>query len=267
MDEAIRTAAISPLRQRLIHDLNVRRFSRATLLGRSPPRNLPVVLSREEAARLLNATTCLKHQAALSVAYGSGCAWPAHSADDERLIRPIMNTFLPPAERAESERYDAVSGLPLMVELVSLVLGVRQAFVAGGLDSLTLSQAGSLEFDAVGAMNDAVQDRVPERWKSSCQHACAAAIELRPSAELVPDVPDCDATVPFSQHLGAQNRHTAHQCGNETARQTCRCVGQTTPDAPVRFGAVECDKRQLSTWVRFSGGGHAFAQDLRLRAR
>jgi hypothetical protein len=30
------------------------------------PRNLPVVLSRDEVARLLNATTCLKHQAALS---------------------------------------------------------------------------------------------------------------------------------------------------------------------------------------------------------
>jgi len=30
MDETIRTAAISPLRQRLIDDMNVRRFSRAT---------------------------------------------------------------------------------------------------------------------------------------------------------------------------------------------------------------------------------------------
>ncbi len=36
------------------------------------PRNLPVVLSRDEVARLLNATTCLKHQVALSVAYGTG---------------------------------------------------------------------------------------------------------------------------------------------------------------------------------------------------
>ena len=36
------------------------------------PRNLPVVLSRDEAARLLNATTSLKNQAALSVAYGAG---------------------------------------------------------------------------------------------------------------------------------------------------------------------------------------------------
>jgi integrase/recombinase XerD len=139
MDESIRTAAISPLRQRLIDDMNMRRFSRetqrnyirdvgrfATFLGRSPdtataddvrrfqieqrdagmptptmnsivsalrfffthtidrpdltrklirvahPRNLPVVLSRDEVARLLDATTCLKHQAALSVAYGAG---------------------------------------------------------------------------------------------------------------------------------------------------------------------------------------------------
>ena len=33
MDEAIRTAAISPLRQRLIDDMNMRRFSRATQHG------------------------------------------------------------------------------------------------------------------------------------------------------------------------------------------------------------------------------------------
>ncbi|RWE16611.1 MAG: integrase [Mesorhizobium sp.] len=132
-------APISPLRQRLIDDMNMRRFSRetqrnylrdigrlATFLGRSPdtattddlrrfqieqqedgvpvptmnsivsalrfffthtldrpdlarklvrlahPRKLPVVLSRDEVARLLNATTCLKHQAALSIAYGAG---------------------------------------------------------------------------------------------------------------------------------------------------------------------------------------------------
>src|ERR1700756_4221832 len=139
MDETIRTAAISPLRQRLIDDMKLRRFSPATrhnyirdvsrfatFLGRSPetatpddmrqfqieqreagvptptmnsivsalrffftqtidrpalarklvraahPRNLPVVLSRDEVARLLNATTTVKYQAALSVAYGAG---------------------------------------------------------------------------------------------------------------------------------------------------------------------------------------------------
>jgi integrase/recombinase XerD len=139
MSQSIPAPAISPLRQRLIDDMNMRQFSRetqrnyirdvgrfATFLGRSPdtataddlrrfqieqrdagvptptmnsivsalrfffthtldrpdlarrlirvahPRNLPVVLSRDEVLRLLNATTCLKHQAALSVAYGAG---------------------------------------------------------------------------------------------------------------------------------------------------------------------------------------------------
>jgi site-specific recombinase XerD len=36
------------------------------------PRRLPSVLSPDEVARLLAATTCLKHRAALSVAYGAG---------------------------------------------------------------------------------------------------------------------------------------------------------------------------------------------------
>ena len=36
------------------------------------PRKLPVVLSREEVARLLEATSSLKHQAAFAVAYGAG---------------------------------------------------------------------------------------------------------------------------------------------------------------------------------------------------
>ncbi|WP_287228056.1 tyrosine-type recombinase/integrase [Mesorhizobium sp.] len=42
------------------------------LVRLSHPRKLPVVLTRDEVARPLNATTCLKHQAALSVAYGAG---------------------------------------------------------------------------------------------------------------------------------------------------------------------------------------------------
>jgi len=38
------------------------------------PYKLPVVLSREEAARLIAAAGNLKHQTALSVAYGADCA-------------------------------------------------------------------------------------------------------------------------------------------------------------------------------------------------
>ena len=170
MDETIRTAAISPLRQRMIDDMNVRRFSRATqhgyirdvgrfatFLGRSPdtataedvrrfqieqrdagvpaptmnsivaalrfffthtidrpdlsrklirtvhPRNLPVVLSRDEVTRLLNATTSLKHQAALSVAYGAGlrvaevAALKVTDVDSERMLLRV--------ERGKGGRY------------------------------------------------------------------------------------------------------------------------------------------------------------------
>ena len=56
------------------------------------PRRLPVVLSRDEVAHLLNATTCLKHQAALSVAYGAGLRVAEVSAlkvgdvDSERML-------------------------------------------------------------------------------------------------------------------------------------------------------------------------------------
>ena len=159
MDQLTRTAAIGPLRQRLIDDMNMRRFSRetqrnyirdvgrfASFLGRSPhtataedvrrfqieqhdagvptptmnsivsalrflftstldrpdlarklvrvahPRNLPVVLGRDEVARLLAATTCLKHQAARSVAYGAGlrvaevAALKVADIDSERML-------------------------------------------------------------------------------------------------------------------------------------------------------------------------------------
>ncbi len=151
--------AISPLRQRLIDEMEIRRFGRetqrnyirdvgrfATFLGRSPDtgtaeevrrfqveqhdlgvsvptmnsivsalrffftqvldrpdlarklvrtghiRKLPVVLSQDEVARLLGATTCLKHQAALSVAYGAGLrasevtALKVRDVDSERML-------------------------------------------------------------------------------------------------------------------------------------------------------------------------------------
>src|SRR5471030_2503141 len=170
MNDLSPATAISPLRQRLIDDMNVRRFSRetqrnyirdvgrfATFLGRSPdtataddirrfqieqrdlgvptptmnsivsalrfffthtidrpdlarklirvahPRNIPVVLSRDEVARLLNATTCLKHQAVLSVAYGSGlrvaevAALKVSDIDSERMLLRV--------ERVKGGRY------------------------------------------------------------------------------------------------------------------------------------------------------------------
>jgi len=151
--------AVTPLRQRLIDEMEMRRFGRetqrnyirdvgrfATFLGRSPDtataeevrrfqveqrelgvsvptinaivsalrffftqtldrpdlarklirtghiRKLPVVLSQDEVARLLGATTCLKHQAALSVAYGAGlrasevAALKVRDVDSERML-------------------------------------------------------------------------------------------------------------------------------------------------------------------------------------
>ena len=151
--------AVSPLRQRLIDEMEMRRFGRetqrnyirdvgrfATFLGRSPDtataeevrrfqvdqldqgvsvptmnaivsalrffftqtldrpdlarklvrtghiRKLPVVLSQDEVARLLGATTSLKHQAALSVAYGAGlrasevAALKVRDVDSERML-------------------------------------------------------------------------------------------------------------------------------------------------------------------------------------
>lgn len=159
MSAPILDTPVSPLRQRLVDDMTMRRFSRetqrnyvrdvgrfATFLGRPPdtataddlrrfqveqqdagtpvptmnsivsalrffythtvdrpdlarklvrlarPRKLPVVLSRDEVARLLNATTCLKHQAALSVAYGAGlrvaevAALKVSDVDSERML-------------------------------------------------------------------------------------------------------------------------------------------------------------------------------------
>lgn len=159
MDKFVSDTAISPLRQRMIDDMNLRRFGPetqrnyirdverlASFIRRSPDtataddlrrfqvwqqsegvavptlnsvvsalrffftkpvdrpelarklvrlahqRNLPVVLSPDEVARLLNATTCLKHQAALAVAYGSGlrvsevAALKVVDIDSERML-------------------------------------------------------------------------------------------------------------------------------------------------------------------------------------
>ena len=151
MNEPIRTAAISPLRQRMIDDMNMRRFSRetqrnyirdvgrfATFLGRSPdtataddvrqfqieqreagvptptmnsivsalrffftqtidrpdlarklvraahPRNLPVVLSRDEVARLLNATTWSSIKPPSRWLMAPACAWRRSQPEGHR---------------------------------------------------------------------------------------------------------------------------------------------------------------------------------------
>ena len=170
MNMPIPSARISPLRQRLIDDMTMRRFSLdtqhdyirdvgrlAAFLGRPPdtataedlrrfqveqrdagvsvptmnsivsalrfffthtidrpdlsrrlfrvrhPRRLPDVLSPDEVVRLLGATTCLKHQAALSVAYGAGLrvSEVAHlkisDIDSERMLLRV--------ERGKGGRY------------------------------------------------------------------------------------------------------------------------------------------------------------------
>jgi integrase/recombinase XerD len=162
--------SVSPLRQRLIDEMEMRRFGRemqrnyirdvgrfATFLGRSPAtataedvrrfqveqrelgvpvptmnsivsalrfffiqtldrpdlarklvrtrheRKLPVVLSQEEVARLLGAASWLKHQAALSVAYGAGLraaevtALKVRDVDSERMLLRV--------ERGKGGRY------------------------------------------------------------------------------------------------------------------------------------------------------------------
>jgi len=170
MNDLVPVIAASPLRQRLIDDMNMRRFSRetqrnyirdvgrfATWLGRSPhtataedvrrfqieqqdagvpvptmnsivaalrfffthtldrpdlarkmvrtahARKIPVVLTLDEMKRLLEATTCLKHQAALSVAYGAGLrvaevsALKVSDVDSKRMLLRI--------ERGKGGRY------------------------------------------------------------------------------------------------------------------------------------------------------------------
>ena len=54
--------------------------------------------------------------------------------------------------------------MPLTVDFVSLLLGVRQACADCGIDLriVALAHAGPLEFEPVCTVNDAVQDRVAD---------------------------------------------------------------------------------------------------------
>ena len=60
------------------------------------PRKLPTVLSPDEAARLIAATTCLKHRAALCVAYGAGlrvaevASLKVGDIDSERMLIQVV---------------------------------------------------------------------------------------------------------------------------------------------------------------------------------
>ena len=55
--------------------------------------------------------------------------------------------------------------VPLTVDLVSFPFGVRQDFRIGGnsVDGLSLSKAGPLQLNAMGAVKDAIQNRVSDR--------------------------------------------------------------------------------------------------------
>lgn len=64
------TMIVSALRFFFTHTLDRPELARK-LVRTGHARKLPVVLSMDE-VELLNATTCLKHQAALSLAYGAG---------------------------------------------------------------------------------------------------------------------------------------------------------------------------------------------------
>src|SRR5271166_3168990 len=74
------------------------------LLRVSYPRKLPMVLSQDEVARLLAATTCLKHRAALSVAYGAGLRVAAGSCAFSNARRSRSTPTLPKTTSAPSSR-------------------------------------------------------------------------------------------------------------------------------------------------------------------
>lgn len=90
-----------------------------------------MVLSRDEVARLLNATTCLKHQAALSVAYGAGLrvaevsGLKVRDIDSERMLIRV--------ERGKGGQY---RNAMLPVDLLTLL---RQWWTVGRQQGVTRS--------------------------------------------------------------------------------------------------------------------------------
>ena len=128
------------------------------------PRTLPVVLSREEAARLIAAARNLKHQTALSVAYGTGLrasevvALKVGDIDSERMTLRIEQgkgrkdryAMLPPlllerlrtwwrVARAQGKMLDGGWLFPGMNPLESLTTrqlnrAIHEAALAAGID-------------------------------------------------------------------------------------------------------------------------------------
>jgi integrase/recombinase XerD len=101
--------AVSALRFFFRITLGRRAISEHTLFVREP-RKLPVVLSPEEVARLLEAAPSLKYKAALSVAYGAGLrasevvSLKVSDIDSARmLIRVEQGKSLPPRRRGAAK--------------------------------------------------------------------------------------------------------------------------------------------------------------------
>ncbi len=96
------SSVVSALRFFFTHTIDRPDLTRK-LIRVAYPRNKPLVLNRDEVMRLLNATTCLKHLAALSVAYGAGlrvaevAALKVADIDSERMLIRV--------ERGKGGRY------------------------------------------------------------------------------------------------------------------------------------------------------------------
>lgn len=76
---------VSSLRFFFTHTLDRPDLARRLVLP-AYPRTLPVVLSREEVGRMLVATICLKHLAALSWPTAAACAWPKSRRKRSRTL-------------------------------------------------------------------------------------------------------------------------------------------------------------------------------------
>lgn len=93
---------VAALRFFFTHTLDRPELARK-LVRTAHARKIPVVLTLAEVKRLLDATTCLKHQAALSVAYGAGLrvsevsALKVSDVDSKRMLLRI--------ERGKGGRY------------------------------------------------------------------------------------------------------------------------------------------------------------------